>query len=178
MKKFITTLIILCLLCMGGLYAASTDIGLEALWNRVFDTTNNAIQVTISGVANLTTLTVVSGNGSDANKVVGLKTISVPVTNPAGSEDFLVWRAPWDVTVRSINGVAQDGTSLTCTFAETDADGVGRTALGPQTAIGTTNTAVVISNPSLDAGDYLSFVSTAEAGDVTKMILTLEFTVD
>ncbi len=53
MRKAI--LVIICLLLAGGAYAS--DISLEPLMNRVFDSTGNTIRATISGVATLTALT-------------------------------------------------------------------------------------------------------------------------
>jgi len=51
MKKVISILCVLTMLVgVGVAYAGSTDIGLEPLWNRVFDSTNNAIQADVSGV--------------------------------------------------------------------------------------------------------------------------------
>jgi len=106
------------------------------------------------------------------------KVFSIPVTNPAGTEDFLVWRAPAAVTITSVQGCAMDGTSLTCGINECDANGDNAVAITNQTAVTTSNTELVIVNANVQSGDYISFTSTAESGDVTKMMLSVEYTRD
>jgi len=139
--------------------ADSGWIGVEAILNKVFDSTNDALQVTTSGT-------------------IGTPVFSIPVTNPAGSEDFLIWRAPVAITITAVNGVCMDGTNLTCQINECDANGDNAVEICSDTAVTVSNTALTITNAVVDAGDYISFTSSAETGDVTKMMLSVEYTVN
>jgi len=107
-----------------------------------------------------------------------VKVLSIPVTNPAGTEDFLVWRAPANLTISVVNGCSMDGTSLTCQINEADANGDNPVQICDDTAVTVSNTALSITNASVDAGDWISFTSSAESGDVTKMCLVVEYTFD
>lgn len=114
----------------------------------------------------------------EGNSVPSTRTFSIPVTNPDTSVNQIVWRSPWDITITSVNGVCMDGTSLTCAINECDGDGDNASAITASTEVTTSNTAFSISNAGVDAGDYVSFTSSAESGDVTKMIVVVEYTID
>ena len=104
------------------------------------------------------------------------RTISIHVTNPTASDDFLCYRFPFAVTIIAINAVCHDGTSVAFKINECDANGDNPAQICDSITATTTNTAGTITNASVDSGDYISYVSTANTGSVTKLLININFT--
>lgn len=102
--------------------------------------------------------------------------LSIPISNPTSADNFLVYRFKNASTIKSINAVCMDGTSITFLLNECDGDGDNPVAICDACTATTSNTAANITNAGVDAGDYISYTSSAISGAVTKAIIVVEYT--
>ena len=105
----------------------------------------------------------------------GTKSISIAITNPTGSDNFLIYRFPEAVTIEAIHAVVMNGTNVQFKINECDGNGVNAAQICNTVTATTTNTAGVITNADVDAGDYISYTSTANTGGVTKLIIAIDY---
>lgn len=103
-------------------------------------------------------------------------TITIPVVNPTGADNFLVYRFPRVATITAVNAISRGGTSVTCKVNECDGDGNNAAQITNSIVAAVTNTVGTITNAAVDAGDYLSYTSSAIVGTVTQLLITVDFT--
>lgn len=101
--------------------------------------------------------------------------LSIPISNPTSSDNFLVYRFRNASTIKNINAVCMDGTSITFKLNECDANGGSASQICNSCTATTSNTAATITNAGVDAGDYISYTSSAVSGAVTKAIIVVEY---
>jgi len=153
-------------------------------WSVAGHTIDADIVPTASGTQSIGTQAISFDSGIFDNlaltdgKIKEYKTISIPITNPTDADDFLVYRFRYAVTIREINAVCMDGTSLTFKINECDGDGDNAAQICDSCTATVSNTTASLTNVSVDAGDYISYTSSAEVGDVTKMLIAIDYTVD
>ena len=101
------------------------------------------------------------------------------LTNPTAASDGPIWRVPSAITITAIHVLCTDGTNIVGQLWEYDANGANGSTVDADIT-GTAGTNVnddgSISNPSIDANDYLGWVTTSVSGDPTKVIVTFEYT--
>ena len=124
-----------------------------------------------------------SGGSSIANKptipVATSYSKSFVLTNPTASADGPVWRAPEDVTITAEHLLVMDGTNVVGQLWEYDANGANGAVVDSSDITGTAGTNAnddgSLSNDSIDANDYVGWVTTSVSGAVTKCIVTFEY---
>jgi len=87
----------------------------------------------------------------------------------------LIYRFPEAVTIEAIHAVVMNGTNVQFKINECDGNGVNAAQICNTVTATTTNTAGVITNADVDAGDYISYTSTANTGGVTKLIIAIDY---
>lgn len=111
----------------------------------------------------------------------GWQTISFPIDTPTASSDYPLRRFTRPVTIRAINGAALGGTNVVFGLDEADANALNGVAIDTDITC-TTNTACAddgtLTNPSLDANDWLLFHTTSVSGSVTSITVTVWWTFD
>jgi hypothetical protein len=104
------------------------------------------------------------------------------ITNPTSSADSPVWRCPVAITIIAIHVLCVDGTNIVGQLWEYDADGANGATVDSSDITATAGTNAnddgTLSNPSIDAGDYVGWKTTSVSGAVTKAIITFEFSID
>jgi len=103
---------------------------------------------------------------------------SFVITNATASADGSVWRCPANATITAVHLLCKGGT-VTGHLTEQDANGLNDAGVDGATDItGVTNTNVnddgSLSNPSIDAGDYIGWRTTSITGTNTYTIITFE----
>jgi hypothetical protein len=103
---------------------------------------------------------------------------SFVITNATADADSSVWRCPVAATITAVHLLCKGGT-VTGHLTEQDANGLNDAGVDGATDLtGVTNTNVdddaSLSNPGIDAGDYIGWRTTSITGTNTKTIITFE----
>jgi hypothetical protein len=102
--------------------------------------------------------------------------LSIPVSNPTTSDDFLVTSFPAGATISAISARAEDGTSITIKLTKCDSNGASCSDVCAATVVSTTRTTLTVTGGTLSAGNELHYVSSAMSGTVTKLTITISYT--
>ena len=106
---------------------------------------------------------------------------SFVITNPTSSSDYSIWKTPYNITIREIHVLVTAGTNVVGNLDEADANGANASAIDSDlTALAgvNKNDDGTLSNPTVDADDYLNWHTTSVSGSVTSVTVTFEYTVD
>jgi hypothetical protein len=102
------------------------------------------------------------------------------ITNPTSSADSPVWRAPEAITITAVHVLCVGGTNIVGQLQEYDGSGANGVAVDDSDITGTAGSNVnddgTLSNPSIDSGDYVGWVTTSVSGTPTKAIITYDYT--
>ena len=122
-----------------------------------------------------TTLHSHAGGGGTLSK-------SFMITNPTADADGPVWRAPVAITITAVHVLCIGGTSLTGQLWEYDANGANGAVVDSADIVASAGTNAnddgTLSNPSIDAGDYVGWRTSSISGTPTRLIVTFEYTED
>lgn len=116
--------------------------------------------------------------GDAARFIPAYQVKSFHITNPTATDDFLIAKMPYTITIREIHGVCHDGTSIAIVLNECDSNGDNPVAICNSATVTTSDTTATITNASVDAGDYMSYTCSNNTGSVTKALVTIYYTVD
>ena len=127
-----------------------------------------------------------SNNGSDYSEMGsgGSATLSKSfmITNPTAAADGPVWRVPVAITITHIHVLCIGGTSITGQLWEYDANGANGATIDSADIVATAGTNAnddgTISNPSIDAGDYLGWKTTSISGTPAGVFVSFEYEED
>lgn len=109
------------------------------------------------------------------------QTKSFTIVSPIATDDYPVWRVPYAVTIRAIHVLCVGGTNIVGGLDEADGNGGSSVAIDADitSSAGTNaNDDGSLTNPTLDAGDYLMWHTTSISGTPTSVTITFEYTVD
>lgn len=155
-------------------HTQGTDQGLDTGGANAVTAAQVKNAVTAShGVNDANTSCATAAQGVQATK----RTVGIPVTNPTAADDFLVFRMKDAATITNIQGCCMDGTSVAFKLNECDANGDNATQICDTCTATTSNTSATITNSPIDAGDYISYTSSANNGAVTKLLITMDYTI-
>ena len=126
---------------------------------------------------------VLTSNGAGAAptfQAVDVHSKSFMITNPTADADGPVWRAPVAITITAVHVLCIGGTSLTGQLWEYDANGANGAVVDSADIVASAGTNAnddgTLSNPSIDAGDYVGWKTTSISGTPTGVIITFEYT--
>jgi hypothetical protein len=104
---------------------------------------------------------------------------SFVLSNPTSSSDGPIWRTSVAITITAIHVLCVDGINIVGQLDELDGNGLNAVAVDDDIT-GTAGTNVnddgSLTNPGIDAGDYVGWHTTSVSGAVTKVIVTFEYT--
>jgi len=107
---------------------------------------------------------------------------TIAITSATTASDAGIFKTPWALTIRSVNVLATGGTNVVGQLDECDANGANCVTVDTQdiTATAGTNAADdgALSNPSIDAADYVGWHTTSVSGTNTRVMVTWCATVD
>lgn len=106
--------------------------------------------------------------GSAKHVVTGKYQENFVVKSPADSDDFLLFKARQAITVTDIHVIAQGGTSISVDIQECDSAGANCSTVDAAITADTDGAEDdgTLSNPSIDAGDWVKVVLGAPSGTV------------
>ena len=119
--------------------------------------------------------------GDAAYTLAGTYTKSFVILNPVATDDYPVWRVPYNITITAIHVLCVGGTNIIGGLDEADANGLNAVAIDADitgTAATNANDDGTLTNPTLDAGDYLNWHTTSISGTPTSVTVTWEFKID
>ncbi len=119
--------------------------------------------------------------GDASYQLPGYYSKSFVITGVTASSDAAVWRTPWAITIRAIHGVQVGGTNVIGQLTECDANGLNPVVVdSADITILTTNVNDdgTLSNPTIDAGDYVGWATTSVSGTITRATITFDYTID
>jgi len=104
---------------------------------------------------------------------------SFVLISPVATDDYPLWRVPFAMTITRISILVEGGTNVVFGLFEADANGDSPVAIDSDIT-GTAGTNVnddgSLTNPVVDATDYLNLQITSVSGSVTSMTVTFNFT--
>ncbi len=104
---------------------------------------------------------------------------SLFITNPTSSSDNPVWRSPSAITISAVHALAMGGTNIVGQLWEFDANGANGATVDSSDITATSGTNAnddgILSNPSIDAGDYVGWKTTSVSGIVTGVVVTFDY---
>ena len=119
--------------------------------------------------------------GDAAYTIAGTYSKSFVITSPTASADAAIWRVPYNITIKAIHGVQVGGTNVVGMLTENDSNGLNPVVVDSADMTITTsnvNDDGSLSNPTLDAGDYLGWATTSVSGTITRVTITYEYVID
>ena len=105
---------------------------------------------------------------------------SFVITGATASSDAAVWRTPTAITITAVHGVQVGGTNVIGQLTECDANGLNPVVVDSSDITITTsnvNDDGALSNPSIDANDYVGWATTSVSGTITRCTITFEYTI-
>ena len=168
-------------------YLTSVDISLlistSANWDSTYSTvnTNSATTWNYQG----TDLKALSAGWSSTQTTVNtnsatwqLQTKSFIITNPTASAEYIIFRAPYNLTITRIDGFQTGGTGIDGMLTECDNNGLNPNKVNStdMTLLTSNVSLTAFDNPSIDSGDYIGWMNGSISGDVSKFIVSVEYT--
>ena len=106
---------------------------------------------------------------------------SFVITNPTSLSDSPLWRTPVAITITAIHVLCIGGTNIVGMLDECDANGANPIPVDATDIAGIAGSNVnddgSLSNPGIDAGDYIGWHTTSVSGTVTRVIITFDYTI-
>lgn len=123
---------------------------------------------------------------STALRVLPYKqSIGFTLETPSDADNFLIWKAPYDITITAINCIvdpADTSESAVVTVQERDTSGDNPSGIDGATTITCGNSGAAddgtLSNPTVTTGEWLGIDIGTVTGTVTQLAVTITFTVD
>jgi len=120
--------------------------------------------------------------GDAAYTLSGTYSKSFVILNPVAADDYPVWRSPWAITIKSVHLQCTGGTNIVGQLDEYDSNGANPAVVDSAditaTAGNNANDDGSLSNPSIDANDYVGWHTTSISGTPTSVTVTFDFTID
>lgn len=102
---------------------------------------------------------------------------SFMISYPTATSDSPLWRAPVAITITAAHLLTMDGTNVIGSLWEYDSNGAGGSAVHTDATSTTSNVDVTsFSNPIIDASNYLGWKTTSVSGEVSRTLITFEYT--
>ena len=109
----------------------------------------------------------------------GVHSQSFVIASATADSDFILWRAPYAITITAVHGLAIGGTNVVGNFDECDANGGNAVPIdSDMTLTSTVTTDTELSNASIDAGDYIQWHTTSVSGSNSQIVVTFDYTID
>lgn len=126
------------------------------------------------GNGNLSFDTVGGGSGTQS------KSFTISAVDADG--DFgAIWKVPAAITITRVNVVQVGATNVVGQLQECDSDGASCAAVDSSDITATTGNAAddgTLSNPSIDANDWIGWTTTSVSGTNTRLSVTFDYTVN
>ncbi len=110
----------------------------------------------------------------------GTQSKSFMITNPTSSADSPTWETPVGITISAVHLLCVGGTNVVGQLWEYDTNGANGATVDASDITGTAGTTVnddgSLSNPSIDAGDWVGWKTTSVSGAVNKALITFDYT--
>lgn len=128
----------------------------------------NFASVSVSGAATL----------SSAGVVTTKDTKCINIDPASTTTDWIMWKAPANITVTGVDCIVDASTSVVLTPNECNSNGASCSAIEAAITCATTNTteASSIDNASVDAGDYVRVTRGTVTGSPTQAVICIEYT--
>ena len=107
---------------------------------------------------------------------------SLVILNPVATDDYPVWKSPVAITITAVHVQCLGGTNIIGQLTECDAEGINCAVCDDADITATANNSVdddgTLSNPSIDALDYVGWKTESISGTPTSVTVTFEYTIN
>jgi len=156
-----------------------TNLGISSKrWSGIsaVDATFTHIGRQTAGDATFTALNLANGYIRDINSR------SFTILNPVDTDDYPLWKTSKNLTILSVSVQCLGGTDIVGMLDECDADGINCATVDASDITAAADNSVdddgSLSNPSIDALDYVGWHTTSIDGEPTSTTVTFTYTVD
>jgi hypothetical protein len=120
--------------------------------------------------------------GDAAYTIAGTYSKSFVILNPVATDDYPLWCTPYAITIKHVRVQCLGGTNIVGQLTECDAEGVNAAVVDDSDITATANNSVdddgTLSNPSIDALDYVGWKTESISGTPTSVTVTFDYTIN
>jgi hypothetical protein len=120
--------------------------------------------------------------GDAAYTVAGTYSKSFVILNPVATDDYPLWCSPYAITIKHVRVQDLGGTNIVGQLTECDAEGVNCAVVDDSDITATANNSVdddgTLSNPSIDALNYVGWKTESVSGASTSVTVTFDYTIN
>lgn len=120
--------------------------------------------------------------GDAAYTLAGTYSKSFVILNPVATDDYPIWCTPYAITIKRVRVQCLGGTNIVGQLTECDGEGINAAVVDDSDITATANTSVdddgTLSNPSIDANDYVGWKTESISGTPTSVTVTFDYIIN
>jgi hypothetical protein len=120
--------------------------------------------------------------GDAAYTIAGTYSKSFVILNPVATDDYPIWCSPYAITIKRVRVQCLGGTNIVGQLTECDGEGINAEVVDSSDITATANNSVdddgTLSNPSIDAGDYVGIKIESVSGSVTSVTISFDYIIN
>ncbi|RPI88701.1 MAG: hypothetical protein EHM41_00060 [Chloroflexi bacterium] len=120
--------------------------------------------------------------GDAAYTLAGTYSKSFVITTPVAGSDYPIWCSPYAITIKHVRVQCLGGTNIIGQLSECDAEGINCAVVDSADITATANNSVdddgTLSNSSIDALDYVGWLTTSIDGTPTSVTITFDYIIN
>lgn len=120
--------------------------------------------------------------GDSAYTLAGTYSKSFVILNPVATDDYPIWCAPYAITIKHVRVQCLGGTNIVGQLTECDGEGINCAVVDDSDITATANNSIdddgTLSNPSIDAGDYVGWKTESISGTPTSVTVTFDYIIN
>ena len=165
--------------------AISTDAAISKVTVDTVLRIPNGAAPSLSSVGQIAITTALTSDSEiqyfgDLSRAIGTyQSKSIVIVSPDDLADYAFWKVPYDLTIREIYLLCQNGTSVAGQLLECNSNGLACTAVDGAITANNGTTAKddgSLTNPDIAKGNWVSWDTTASSGIVSAEAITFYFT--
>ena len=120
--------------------------------------------------------------GDAAYTLAGTYSKSFVILNPVATDDYPVWCTPYAITIKRVRVQCLGGTNIVGQLTECDGEGINAAVVDSSDITAAANNSVdddgMLSNPSIDANDFIGWKTESISGTPTSITVTFDYTIN
>jgi len=118
-----------------------------------------------------------------ANEIqAGTYSKSFVILNPVATDDYPVWCTPYAITIKRVRVQCLGGTNIVGQLTECDGEGINAAVVDSSDITAAADNSVdddgTLSNPSIDANDFIGWKTESISGTPTSVTVTFDYTIN
>ena len=120
--------------------------------------------------------------GDAAYTLAGTYSKSFVILNPVATDDYPVWCTPYAITIKRVRVQCLEGINVVGQLTECDGEGINAVVVDSSDITATANTSVdddgTLSNPSIDANDFIGWKTESVSGTPISVTVTFDYIIN